>query len=193
MSESLPTQTADQGHGPLWQRDYWAAVRESTLSPEEIVQLLRERFPEFSPEKLAAFSNDKSTPLGVGDEMKVFIQGYGECAVRVVHLEPRSLTLRTLEGHFEAGRITFGAYYDGESLIFRVRSRARSVDRLRHAGYKLLGQKMQGQTWITFIERVVEKTGGAMIGKIHVRTRELRSTLADLGELDTPTFSIKDR
>ena len=109
MNEPLPIQTAAEGHGPLWQRDYWAVVRGSTLSPEAIVQMLRERFPEFSPDELAAFSRDKSTPLEVGDDMKVFIQGYGECAVRVVHLEPQSFTLRTLAGHFEAGRITFAA------------------------------------------------------------------------------------
>lgn len=192
-SEETPIQAASQGHGPLWQRQYTARLRGSTLSPENVIQLLRENFPDFSPEGLAAFSNDKSTPLAPGDEMKVVIQGYGECGVRVVHLESHSLTLRTLEGHFEAGRITFGAYSENEELVVRIRSRARSAGRLRHIGYKLLGQKLQEQTWRVFLERVVEKIGGELQGEIEVETSEVKSTLADLGELDTPTFVVKDR
>lgn len=191
--EETPVQAASQGHGPLWQRQYTARLRGSTLSPQDVVQLLRTNFPDFSPEGLAAFSNEKSTPLEVGDEMKVVIQGYGECGVRVVHLESHSLTLRTLEGHFEAGRITFGAYCENGELVMRIRSRARSLDRLRHIGYKLLGQKLQEQTWHIFLERVVEKIGGELQGEIEVETSEVKSTLADLGELDTPTFVVKNR
>lgn len=196
-SDSTPEETsiqnASEGHGPLWQREYTARLSGTSYSPESVMQLLREDFPDFSPVGLAAFSRDESTPLALGDEMKVAIQGYGECGVRVVHLEPHSLTLRTLEGHFEAGRITFGAYLENDELVVRIRSRARSAGRLRHVGYKLLGQKLQEQTWRIFLERVVERIGGQMKGEIGVTTAEVKSTLADLGELDTPTFLVKDR
>ena len=177
--EETPIQAASQGHGPLWQREYTARLRDCAFSPEDVVQLLRTNFPDFSPEGLAAFFNEKSTPLEVGDEMQVVIQGYGECGVRVVHLESHSLTLRTLEGHFEAGRITFGAYCENGALVMRIHSRARSLDRLRHLGYKLLGQKSQEQPWRVFLERVVETIGGELQGEIEVETSEVKSTLAD--------------
>ena len=146
MTQESKIQAASQGHGPLWQRDYHAQVMGCQSTPEQFIAMIRDDFPAFSPSELAAFTNEKSTPLEVGDEMKVFIQGYGECGVRVVHLDARSLTLRTLQGHFEAGRITFGAYYQDGNLIFRIRSRARSTDRLRHVGYQLIGKKLQKQT-----------------------------------------------
>ena len=193
MTEESKIQAASQGHGPLWQRDYYAQTATCASTPEALISMIRADFPAFSPAELAAFSNEKSTPLAVGDEMKVFIQGYGECGVRVVHINARSLTLRTLQGHFEAGRITFGAYYQNGKLCFRIRSRARSTDRLRHVGYQLIGKKLQKQTWRIFIERVVEKSGCEMIGRVQTRTRTARSTLADLGELDVPTFIARDK
>ena len=193
MTEEPKIQVASEGHGPLWQRDYRAQVAGNAQNPQDIIALLRTQFPTFSPEELAAFTHEGSTPLAVGDEMKVVIKGYGECAVRVVHLDAQSFTLRTMEGHFEAGRITFGAYYENENLMLRIHSRARSAGRLRHIGYKMLGQKLQEQTWRIFLERVVEEIGGKLIGEVEVLTEEIKSTLADLGELDTPTFIAKNR
>ena len=185
-------QHASSGHGPLWQRDYSAQIRGSSLSAEAAITLLRREFPAFSPEELAAFSRNGSTPIAVGEDMKVVIKGYGECAVRCVHFTPHSLTLRTLEGHFEAGRITFGAHEENENLVFHIRSRARTVDRVRHLGYKLFGHKFQEKTWVTFIERVAEKIGGEIIGQVAVETQEAKATLADLGEIDTPTLVVDD-
>ena len=142
---------------------------------------------------MAVFSSDSSMPLTLNEEMKVVIKGYGKCTVRCVHLEERSFTLRTMEDHPEAGRITFGSYLEKGHLVFRITSRARATDRLRNAGYMLVGQKMQTQTWLDFIKRVVAKSSGELIGRICIRTREVKATLADLGELDTPTFVAKDR
>jgi len=193
MSEEPQIQTAPSGHGPLWHRDYWAEISGTSSTPEELLNLVRADFPAFSPPELAAFSSERSTPLEVNDEMKVVIKGYGECTVRCVHLGANSFTLRTLDDHPEAGRISFGSYRENGNLVFRISSRARATDRLRHAGYKLVGQKMQTQTWLEFLKNVVEKSGGEMSGKIRVRTREVKSTLADLGDLNTPTFIAKDR
>lgn len=193
QTEGLEVQTASCGHGPLWQRDYWAEISGSSFSPAALIQIVRADFPAFSPPELAAFSSERGAPLGLGDEMKIIVKGYGECTVRCVHLEERSFTLRTMEDHPEAGRISFGAYIEKGHLVFRITSRARSTDRLRHAGYQLVGQKMQTQTWLLFIKNVVEKSGGELIGRICIRTREVKATLADLGELDTPTFIAKER
>lgn len=190
----LRIQTADEGHGPLWQRDYQGVIVASTLSPEAIIELIRARLPEFSPALFAAFRMETKPPLAVGDDMPVFIQGYGDCCVRCVHVDARSLTLRTLEGHFEAGRITFGAFFDaGGNTVFQIRSRARSVGRLGEIGYKILGRKLQAQVWLSFVERVAEETGGKLLEKVRRRTRAVPSTLADMGEIDTPTFIARDK
>ena len=58
--------------------------------------------------------------------MHVHMRGIGDFGVVVSHVEDGSFTLRTLEGHPEAGRITFGASRDAAGhLVLRIRSRAR--------------------------------------------------------------------
>lgn len=197
--DSKKIQTASAGHGPLWQRDYWARLPASTLSPEAIVLLMRAEFAAFSPEALTKFSRleGASTPLEVGDEMQVEIRGAGTCAVRVVDVQPRVLTLRTLDGHMEAGRISFGAYLENKTgengkTVIRIRSRARSASRRHHAAYLVLGHGVQAKLWEVFVARVAARCGeeNAQVEQV---TRRVKSTLADLGELDTPTFSTNDQ
>lgn len=190
---SKKTQTASAGHGPLWQRDYWAELEQSTLVPEAIVLLMRTDFIEFSPDSLAKFSrpDNGNIPLQVGDEMKIEVRGAGTCEVRCVHVEPRSFTLRTLDGHMEAGRITFGAYLENGRTVVRIRSRARSASRRRHVAYLIMGHALQAKAWITFLARVAERCG-VPDAKIQHQTKPIKSTLADLGEIDTPTFIAKD-
>jgi hypothetical protein len=192
--DSKKIQAASAGHGPLWQRDYWTEIESSTLSPEEIVLLLRAEFSAFSPEEAAKFTrlDGKSTPLEVGEDMQVEIRGAGTSEVRVVGVAPRVLTLRTIDGHIEAGRISFGAYYEKGKLVIRVRSKARSGSRRRHVAYILMGHVMQKKVWQVFIARVSARCG-VENAEVQTRTIQVKGDLADLGELDTPTFTTEDR
>ncbi|MDQ3814869.1 MAG: DUF1990 domain-containing protein [Armatimonadota bacterium] len=184
---------ASQGTGPLLQRDYRAAIADSACTPEQIMDKVRTEFPQFSPSELADFScANAAAPLDLGHEMEINIRMSGYCHVRVVHVDERSFTLRTLDGHPEAGRITFGAYCDEEGrLIFRIRSRARASTTKNYLGYEFLGKGLQARVWTTFIRRVAEACGGRIEGKVRTRRREVTATLADQGEMDTPTFVVK--
>ncbi|MBW3623913.1 MAG: DUF1990 domain-containing protein [Armatimonadetes bacterium] len=204
VNESIPAADVGQevvpatdGAGPLLQRDYWAVIEGTRCTPEELFRLVVEDFPAFAPGEIACFNyfpDGSAGPLDLDMEMAIEIRHAGICHVRVVHKDDRSLTLRTLDGHPEAGRITFGAYYDRTGrLKFRIRSRARSSDPLRYVGYQLFGKGMQTLTWVTFVERVAKASGGWIHGEVHVETNEVTDTLADQGELDTPTFVAKDR
>lgn len=183
---------ASEGAGPLLQRDYWAVIEGTGCTPESLFRQVVEDFPSFAPEEIACFTpypEGTLGPLELNREMGIEIRAAGFCRVRVVHMDSRSLTLRTLDGHPEAGRITFGAYWDRTGrLKFRIRSRARSSDVLRYVGYSLFGKGMQTRTWVTFVERVAKACGGWIHGDVHVETHEAEDTLADCGELDTPTF-----
>jgi len=154
--------------------------------------MLRERFVEFAPAETAAFDRaDRHTgPLGVGDELDIRIALAGQCRVRVIHYDEQSLTLRTLCGHPEAGRITFGADRDERGrLIFRIRSRARSRGLLQYFGFFVLGKQMQGRCWIRFIRRVAEVCGGRIEGHIHVSSRKVDEDPGDRAGADAPTFT----
>lgn len=187
-------QYASEGSGPLLQRDYWAVFGGLDKTPEEVADFLRERFCEFSPPETASFRRcgQGVRPLDVGDEMEIKIALLGWCKVRAVHVDRCSLTLRTLEGHPEAGRISFGAYREAGKLAFRIRSRTRQAGLLKYLGFLVLGKQLQARCWINFIWRLAETMGGTVDGTVHVQTGSTRDRPADWGAAETPTFSCAE-
>jgi Domain of unknown function (DUF1990) len=178
---------AGRGVGPLLQRDYWARLRGANLRPSQIAAELKRHFASFAPAHLAAFAPKVPRALRVGDEMNIHIAGAGDCCVRVVHCDEQSVTLATVKGHPEAGRITFGAYRDVDgAVIFHIRSRARSDSTLRRLGFVLLGEAMQTNTWTDFVSRVAALCGGEVDGGVHVETKSIEDR--EDGAIDQPTF-----
>jgi hypothetical protein len=187
---------ATEGVGPMLERDYWAEVAGAGLNPESIGESLRARFVEFAPPETARFERiaDPGRPLEVGDELDIRIALQGHCRVRVVHHDARSLTLRTLEGHPEAGKITFGADCDDRGrVVFRILSRTRASGWLSYLGYVVLGKQMQSRCWIRFIDRLARECGGQVRGRIYVRTRRVEASPADRLGHDEPTFRCEGR
>lgn len=182
---------ASAGHGPLLQRDYWARIRNSRLRPSQFGELLARRFPDFAPASLASFRRSDGTdrPLELGDCLEVWIRFAGHFAVRVIHRDANSLTVATLTGHPEAGRITFGAYrHAGGDVIFHIRSRARSATRMRYAGFLALGRAMQTNTWTRFVDRVANDVGDGVIDFVFEETCECDDEPADT---ERPTFAAR--
>ncbi len=186
-----PVQLANEGVGPLMQRDYVAIIEEPLLTPEQAMQNLLENFVSLSPAHLARFNRPSmaSGCLQLDEGLEVAIIGNPLTAVRVCAIEERRLTLRTLRGHIEAGRITFGADCDPAGrLVLRIRSRARIHDPFRLVGYLLLGKHVQYRIWAIFLERWAAAAGGRRIGPILEETDCVQESLADLGRREAPTL-----
>jgi hypothetical protein len=191
--ETKDVQLASAGIGPLYQRDYWATILDVDVSPEEVMKRVRTEFPEFAPPETAYFKRcvDGCEPLVVGDELDINISRIADCRVRVAHVDRLSLTLRTLDGHPEAGRITFSAEKDDSgNLVFRIRSRARSHGLLRYLGFLLIGRTMQGRTWIRFIKRLAKALGGRIENDyVFRKTVPVEDRKADEQEISAPTYA----
>lgn len=167
---------ASRGVGPLLQRDYWAVIRRCRLSPAELGTFLATRFADFAPAEWVGFQRPggESAPLQQGDLIEVHIRGVGDCAVQVIHRNPQSLTLATVRGHPEAGRITFGAYRNRRGdVVIHIRSRARSSSRKNYAGFLGPGDPMQTSTWTDFVNRVAVSVGEGVVGYIRADTRRI--------------------
>jgi hypothetical protein len=168
--------TARRGVGPLLQRDYWAVLRHPKLTPREIGTLLAWRFAELAPPDWVGFRrhDGAQTALELGDLVDVHIRGVGDCEVKVIHKNPQSLTLATVRGHPEAGRITFGAYRnrDGD-VIFHIRSHARASSRKNLFGYLGPGDPMQTSTWTDFVDRMAATVAEGVQGFIRADTRRI--------------------
>ncbi len=191
MGESIrPVSTeglspSGEGKGPLLERDYWSALQGSRLRPSEIMAQVKAHFSSFAPSELARFSA-ADRPLRLGDEVEIAIAGAGDCKVRVVHCDELSITLATMQGHPETGRITFGAYRnrDGD-VVFHIRSRARSDSFMRLLGFFVAGEAMQTNTWAAFVNRVAA-IASARVAGVHAQMRRLPAE--EDGPVDQPTY-----
>lgn len=182
---------AAAGVGPLLQRDYWAVIRRSRLRPPEVAALVAERFACFPPRELVRFrrTDGGAGPLEPGDVLDVDIRMAGVCQVGVVHRNRNSLTVATLAGHPEAGRITFGAYpNEAGDVVFHIRSRARSSTRSRLLGFRAMGDAMQTTTWTDFINRLAVEVGDGVEGVIHAEKCVVEETDEDRAVPPVPTF-----
>jgi hypothetical protein len=178
---------ATRGAGPLLQRDYWAVFDDCPLGPHELVTLVKEQFCMLPPSSLVEFA----APCGVtsGAQLDIVIRPAQTCAVRVVHENDQSFTLATLDGHPEAGRITFGSYRNpAGDVIFHIRSRARSTTAMKRLGFLAIGDAMQTTTWTDFIRNTAAAAGASIRGVIHADTDTVDETPEDDEPLQSPTF-----
>lgn len=185
MDERLTPAT--EGAGPLLQRDYWAVLSGCDLAPSQLMAHVKAHFCEMPPEALVHFD----APHGVepGAELDVLIKPAQSCRVRVVHDDATSLTLGTLEGHPEAGRITFGAYRNtADEVIFHIRSRARSSSVATRLGFLAIGDAMQTNTWTDFINNTAASVGARVRDAIRASEVEVADTPDDAHPLKMPTY-----
>jgi len=184
-------QLAPSGAGALLQRDYWAAIDQCRVSPAQLMADLRLRFCEFPPADLVSFRRAAhcDQPLAVGDELEIVIRMAGECRVRVTACDEHSVTFSTLQGHPEAGRITFGSYrHESGAVIFHIRSRSRSGDAKFATGFLTIGEAMQTNTWVDFVRTSASTYGAGVLGEVHAETAEVEATPDD-DDVSRATFT----
>lgn len=185
MTDDL--QPATTGTGPLLQRDYWAVLTDCPLSPSELMAQVKTHFCELPPGALVTFAAPDGVALDT--TLDIVIRPGQDCRVRVLHEDAQSLTLGTLEGHPEAGRITFGAYRNpAGAVIFHIRSRARSKDVPRLLGFLAIGDAMQTDTWTDFINNTAALAGARIDGPIRAETEAVDVVVDDECGVPAPTF-----
>jgi uncharacterized protein (UPF0548 family) len=178
---------ATQGAGPLLQRDYWAVFAGCALKPSELMAHVKAHFCELPPPTLVRFV----APAGLNRdaELDIRIMPAQSCRVRVTHQDAQSITLGTLEGHPEAGRITFGAYRNSAGeVIFHIRSRARSASTSKRVGFLAIGDAMQTNTWTDFINNTAAAVGVQIADAIRAETKDVEELPEDDYPLASPTF-----
>jgi len=173
-------QLPGDGYGVLFHRRYWVDIDRPKLSAKALIEHVKCDVGAFCPRLLADFKKSLGHPTAMrpGDEYAITILGPWNGVVRVVEATPTSFTFVTLEGHPEAGQITFSARRHTtrpRTLRFEIQSWARSRDMLVSLGYHegRIGKAIQKNAWVAFCERVAEESGGAILGEVQVATEEL--------------------
>jgi uncharacterized protein DUF1990 len=172
-------QPAERGVGPLFHRRYRVRVRDARLSAQDVMARVKADPDVAAPREMATFRKVEGDDelMRVGDEFVVRMAGPWDGPVRVVEVTDRSLRLATLDGHLEAGQIEFAAdEVDGGQLELRIESWARSGDRLSNLAYTHLrmAKEIQLHMWTSYLERLIELSGGRRSGPIEIETRRGR-------------------
>ena len=169
------------GVGPLFHRIYRARIREARVAPHELIEAVTADLDRVAPSEFASFAKvlGEDGTMAVGDEYVVRMPGPWDGPVRVVDRTPTSFRFVTLDGHLEAGQISFAAER-GELLEFSIESWAQSGDRLSNLLYHHLrmAKEVQLHMWTSFLEQVTKLAGGRLTGGIEIISREVEDPLA---------------
>jgi Domain of unknown function (DUF1990) len=170
-------QRVGDGVGALFHRRYLAVIRDPDLSPDELLAHIAADPDRAAPSEFATFKKltGAEGEMRVGDEYVVRMPGPWDGPVRVIRRSPSSFSFATLAGHLEAGQISFGVEDEDGRVRFSIESWARSGDRLSDLLYDRLrmSKEVQFHMWTSFLERVIDMSGGRRDGGLRVHTRRL--------------------
>lgn len=173
-------QRAVDGVGPLRHRHYGVRVVSSTHSAASLVHAIQRHLTELSPTSLAEFAKTVGdvSHMQPGDEYEISMLGPWNGRVRVVDVEPNTFTLVTCDGHPEAGHIVFRVDNDALHALamqIDIDSYARSRSATVELAYGTLGvgQQVQTEVWVTFLQRVAALAGMTTVPEVHITTEEL--------------------
>ena len=179
-SETADTQTASRGAGPLIHRRYEVELPDRAISRDIVLHLMQLHLTELAPSALADFqkSEGSDTVFRIDDEYEITMLGPWNGSVRVAEITSDSFTLVTLDGHPEAGHITFSVHEDAvasSTLRVVIESWARSRDALVAVAYGTLGigKQVQTEVWVTFLQRLAELAGVDTRPEVSITTETL--------------------
>jgi NADH dehydrogenase len=162
LADLQPEQLPQKGVGALKRKRYWADIEGSTYGPETLFQLFRTSFNEVTPVYVDAAAEPRSSDLiAAGETITLSLPMRGHVQVRVAELDPRRVTLLTLEGHPLAGAVRFLSEPRGTAVRFQVEVYDRAANVLDLIAMRTLGDRLQNHTWSEVVERMVERSGGA--------------------------------
>ncbi|MDP9023631.1 MAG: hypothetical protein M3N57_13230 [Actinomycetota bacterium] len=138
-----------QGFGRMWQKTYRARFGVD-VSPEEVIRVWKDRFPEFWPEGNRFFG--PLTGIAPGEVAVLNLAMPGRITlstgVMVVYSDDESFTFMTPEGHMLAAWITFSAYRDGPETVAQVQALLRTQNLMVDLGNVLIGGfKKEDRFW----------------------------------------------
>ena len=164
LAETLPEQPPRSGEGTLHRSRYWADIRGTPMSADELFEMVRQEFYDLPPEGLLEVGVE---PGGArvpeeGSTLTMAIPLRGTIQVRVAEIADNTITFATIDGHFLSGVIRFMVEERSEedAIRFEIRSYARPTDTADRIAMGTVGRAAQKLTWKSVVEEVVKRSGG---------------------------------
>jgi anti-anti-sigma factor len=149
-----------QGFGQLWQKTYRIGLRNSTLTPQEVIASWKQSVPKLKPPQKRFYPSS----IGITPNELVLIDaqtagGPISTGVMVLYAGAKSFTLMTPAGHPEAGWVTFSSYVEDGCTFAQVEVMARAGDPLYELAFRLAGSKLQDQIWTHVLTALAAQLG----------------------------------
>lgn len=159
-------QLVGSGVGPPIRRMYEVTIGNSMLAGD-LFDLVKSNINNFSksnnPLADTPFSPMRGSSLAIVEGNVYSIDGPGPInpMIAVTSVTSNSFTFTTMQGHPEAGTITFSAI-DGPngSVRFLIESSAQASSSASLAAYWLVAIDIQTQIWTNFLSNIVTTSGG---------------------------------
>ena len=152
-----------QGFGKMWQKSFKVRLEGASASPTEVVETLREKFPEIS-----GFGKGFLVPLGGLVPGAVALLAGGLTGVMVLYSDEESFTYMTPEGHPFSGWITFSTYGDEDgTTVTQAQLLIRANDPLWEAMMVLGLNRAENIQWQSTLRNLAAHFGAN--GKVETR------------------------
>lgn len=137
-----------KGFGQLWQKTYRVTLSGTSVTPQEVTKVWKERFPEFQPPENRFFPSIAGVKPGEIVLINAMTPGGPvSTGVMVMYSDDESFTLMTPEGHPESGWITFSTFGNDGITVAQIESLARANDPVYEIAFRLKGAALQEGIW----------------------------------------------
>ena len=163
LVDEMPERLPHEGTGKLERQRYWADIRGSALTADELFAAFRDEFATLPPEALmeTGVEPGAGTKLEEGATLTMALPLRGNIQVRVEEVAERSCTAVTLRGHPLSGAIRWLVEEPAPGTIrFEVRSFTRPSDIVDFIGMRTFGKLAQKAAWRSVVQNVVDRSGG---------------------------------
>lgn len=160
LADSLPEQLPSEGVGGMRRKRFWADAANSPMTPEALFETFRTQFGKFMPIETGNEPGTEGRIPEVGETLTMALPVRGTIQVRVEEVNPRDMTLSTLEGHPLAGAVRFLAEARGDLLRFEVQVYERAANMLDLIAMRTIGDILQNSNWEQLVTAVIDASGG---------------------------------
>src|SRR3982751_337011 len=157
-----PEQLPSQGIGTLKRKRYWADIVGAAHSPDSLFTLFRTHFDDVTPVFVDAKAEPRTTDvIDEGETLTLALPMRGHVQVRVASMEPRRVTLLTLEGHPLAGAVRFLCEARGKAGRVQGEVYDRPANVIDFIAMRAIGDRLQDHTWSHVVEKITQLSGGS--------------------------------
>lgn len=174
LASAQEEQLPDGGVGPLRRKRYRADIRAATQTPEQVIEYVKEHFDDLMADFIDTRAEQASkTEIDEGATITLSLPLRGHVQVRVAEVEPRLITLVTLDGHPLSGAVRFLSEDRGPDLRFEVQVYARAAGVVDLLMMRTVGERIEDAAWEELVRSVVQSTFCEAPAGVQIETESL--------------------